>query len=624
MAQSSGSPPPNGRSSAPRRAGLVGDDLDPGPEPELDESTPAPTRLVIEGPEPDLDDPGPSYPHGELDDDEPPPEVSPFDPDPPSPPRTRGNPSGRVRHSTVTAAENLAARVPPHDLAAESALLGAMLLSSAAAELGSTTLDAGDFYKPAHGHIFEAIRRLWLDGQPVDPVTVWDELGELGFASSITDGPSVLVTLLAETPATSSAARYAEIVERTSRQRKLIAWSNDLAEVAYRGTEWHEHLGRVLDLGNRNGVVHSPSTIEVADLAAILAGTDTPERPLWLTRTDGAALLYPGRIHDVHAAPSVGKTWVAALAIRQTLEMGGSALVVDYEDTARNLLERLRAIGADLEAVGDPGRFRYVKPIGAFGLAERAHVEKILGELEPDLVVLDGVAESIAQNGFDEISNTEVLRWRDAVVNPLRSGGAAVLMLDHVKKNTEDKSRGARGAGAKLGAIDGASFELILTRAYSRHRAGLIRLKIAKDRNGHVGSIGEIVADLHVRPSAGGLVVALDLDAPATDEPHKLTGLMQTLSRRLEGASGPLAQFAVFAGLGTEKRHLDRALADLVADGYAEAISGSGSTLTFRSVRPYREPDDDEGPAGRNPTEGDDPTGPSGPDANPSDEIPLF
>lgn len=192
-----------------------------------------------------------------------------------------------------------------------------------------------------------------------------------------------------------------------------------------------------------------------------------------------------------------------------------------------------------------------------------------------------------------------------------------MLMLDHVKKNAEDRTRGARGAGAKLGAIDGASFELVLTRAYSRHRAGLVRLKVAKDRNGHVGSIGEIVADLHVRPSAGGLVVALDLDAPSTDEPHKLTGLMQTLSRRLEGASGPLAQFAVFAGLGTEKRHLDRALADLVADGYAEAVNGPGGTLTFRSVRPYREPDD-EGPAGRNPTEGDDSTGPSAPEPNPT------
>lgn len=617
MGQSSGSGASNGRSSAPRRPGRASEE--PSTDVEHDE-----TRRVE--PESDTTAPGPEAgqrtaptevllpPSDWIDEPEP-------DPVPQADP-PRGGRKAHDRGKSSAPSLHAGIRTPPHDDPAERALLGAMLLSAEAREAGATALEASDFYRPAHGHIFEAIRRLWLDSQPVDVVTVADELDALGYASSIDDPLVLLGGLLADTPSTKSAARYAEIIERTSRQRELIGWTTELADVAYRGTEWHDLLGRVIEIGQRNGVVHSPSTLEFADLAAILAGTEEPERPFFLARTDGHALLYPGRIHDLHAAPSVGKTWVAALAVKQTLEAGGAALWVDYEDTPRNLLDRLRSIGAPLDAVADPTRFRYTNPTGPFGLAERAHVEKILGELEPDLVVLDGVAESIARNGFDEIDNGQVLRWRDAVVNPLRSRGAAVLLLDHVKKNTEDKSRGARGAGAKLGAIDGASYELKLTRAYSRNRAGLVRLIVAKDRPGHVGAIGEVVGDLHVRPSNGGLVVALDLDAPTSDEPHKLTGLMQTISRRLEGASGPLAQFAVFAGFGTEKRHLERALADLVADGYVETVTGPGGTLTFRSARPYREPDD-EGTAGRNPTEGDGPAGPSADDGNPPD-VPMF
>ena len=67
-------------------------------------------------------------------------------------------------------------RVAPHNLSAEESLLGALLLSREAmggvAELG---LNSADFYKPAHQHIYEAIRLLLATGQPVDPITVAEE-----------------------------------------------------------------------------------------------------------------------------------------------------------------------------------------------------------------------------------------------------------------------------------------------------------------------------------------------------------------------------------------------------------------------------------------------------------------
>ena len=67
-------------------------------------------------------------------------------------------------------------RVPPHDLEAEESLLGSMLLSSYATTAAIEICTAADFYKPAHGHIFGAIVRLFERGEPIDAVTVSDEL----------------------------------------------------------------------------------------------------------------------------------------------------------------------------------------------------------------------------------------------------------------------------------------------------------------------------------------------------------------------------------------------------------------------------------------------------------------
>ncbi len=124
-------------------------------------------------------------------------------------------------------------RVPPHDLEAEESLLGAMLLGAtpitAAAEV---RISAADFYKPAHGHVFDAITRLYAAGEPADPVTVADELRRAGVLEAI-GGPAILLTLQARTPATSNAAHYARIVEEHSLLRKLIGVAGEIAELGY-------------------------------------------------------------------------------------------------------------------------------------------------------------------------------------------------------------------------------------------------------------------------------------------------------------------------------------------------------------------------------------------------------
>jgi replicative DNA helicase len=124
-------------------------------------------------------------------------------------------------------------RVPPHNLDAEESLLGAMLLSRdaivAATEVG---LGADEFYKPAHGHVFDAITSLYGAGEPSDPVTVAEELRRAGLLDAI-GGPAVLVSLQASTPATSNAARYARIITELSLLRRLIGVASEIAEIGY-------------------------------------------------------------------------------------------------------------------------------------------------------------------------------------------------------------------------------------------------------------------------------------------------------------------------------------------------------------------------------------------------------
>src|ERR1700685_1041978 len=94
-------------------------------------------------------------------------------------------------------------RVPPHNLSAEESLLGAMLLDRDAIASAVELCHTADFYKPAHGHVFDAITSLYGQGEPADPVTVADELRRADLLDAI-GGMTALISLQADTPATAN------------------------------------------------------------------------------------------------------------------------------------------------------------------------------------------------------------------------------------------------------------------------------------------------------------------------------------------------------------------------------------------------------------------------------------
>ena len=125
------------------------------------------------------------------------------------------------------------ARVPPHNLEAEESLLGAMMLSREAITAAvEARLEPVDFYKPAHGSIFEAAYGLHTRGEPVDPVTVAEELRRSGLLEQL-GGRGTLLRIQAATPASANAAHYAQIVAELAMLRRLIETAGGIQEMAY-------------------------------------------------------------------------------------------------------------------------------------------------------------------------------------------------------------------------------------------------------------------------------------------------------------------------------------------------------------------------------------------------------
>ena len=89
-----------------------------------------------------------------------------------------------------------------------------------------------DFYKPSHAHIYAAITSLYARGEPADFVTVPEELRRVGVLDA-SGGAAALISLQANTPAISSAGRYARIVQEHALLRRLIGVANEIADIGY-------------------------------------------------------------------------------------------------------------------------------------------------------------------------------------------------------------------------------------------------------------------------------------------------------------------------------------------------------------------------------------------------------
>jgi replicative DNA helicase len=124
------------------------------------------------------------------------------------------------------------APVPPQNLEAEESVLGAMMLSPGAIGAVSEILDAGDFYRESHAKIYRAALALYAKGEPVDAITLTDELEERSELEDV-GGRVRLHELAALVPATANAAHYARIVHETATLRGLIRVGSEISRLGW-------------------------------------------------------------------------------------------------------------------------------------------------------------------------------------------------------------------------------------------------------------------------------------------------------------------------------------------------------------------------------------------------------
>jgi replicative DNA helicase len=134
--------------------------------------------------------------------------------------------------------------VPPQNLEAEESVLGAMLLSPTAVGTVSEILDASDFYRESHAKVFRAALGLWAKGEPVDAITLANELDERGQLEEI-GGQGRVAELAALVPSTSNVEHYARIVKEMATLRGLVRVGQDITRLG------QDRPGEVVDLVDR-------------------------------------------------------------------------------------------------------------------------------------------------------------------------------------------------------------------------------------------------------------------------------------------------------------------------------------------------------------------------------------
>jgi len=254
-------------------------------------------------------------------------------------------------------------RVPPHNLHAEESLLGALLLSTEVvnqiSELGITV---EHFYKPAHQHIYSAIRGLMAGGHAVDVVTVADELRRNGLLDDI-GGAQALNELQNATPAISNAHRYAKIVQDTAVLRKLISVAGEITEIAYMEPDdvtkaLDEAETKVFEVAEDRVV---DSTRPLADLLPVAMDhlQETFERGDTIT---GVATgfndldellsgLQPSTLNIIGARPAMGKTALGlGIATNVAKTTHKPVLVFSLEMGHAELTQRILSSEAEVES----------------------------------------------------------------------------------------------------------------------------------------------------------------------------------------------------------------------------------------------------------------------------------
>lgn len=210
----------------------------------------------------------------------------------------------------------------PQNVDAEESILGAMLLSKQAIEIGEEILTASDFYRPSHGIIFRAMVALHARNYPVDALTLADFLEKHKKLNDV-GGKAKIIELAAIVPATSNAEHYARIVQEQAVLRRLVAAGTAIRSLGEgRGgdidtliAEAETHLSAVAAVQGATDFTAMSVVISemLADIELVMETGETRTGLLTGFHELDQMLtgFYPGQLILLAARPSMGKSALA-------------------------------------------------------------------------------------------------------------------------------------------------------------------------------------------------------------------------------------------------------------------------------------------------------------------------
>jgi hypothetical protein len=331
------------------------------------------------------------------------------------------------------------------------------------------------------------------------------------------------------------------------------------------------------------------------DLDPVLAGTYERPQPTVGSRADGVGMFYPARSHTVASESEGGKTWLALDQAAVELRRDNAVIYADFEDDEGGVVGRLIDLGVPPATIRRG--FAYLRPdqpIGGFG--HYGDLDQALGDLRPKLVVLDGVTEAMTIHGLDPLSNKDAATFGRLVTRWIAQHGPAVVALDHVTKDRENRGRYAIGAVHKLNAVTGAAYTLENRHPFGIGVTGRSGVYLSKDRLGQLRRhalpasesrswFGDLVLQSHSEH-----FIEASVEAPVDrGDTFRPTHLMGRVAEALGKAGGPLTVRGVLDRVNGRAEHVRRALAAVVDEGYVTVEQGPRGAQLHRLVRPFED-----------------------------------
>ncbi|CAH0121337.1 Replicative DNA helicase [Paenibacillus sp. CECT 9249] len=420
-------------------------------------------------------------------------------------------------------------RIPPQNLEAEQAVLGAVLLQSEALITAMERVRSEDFYLTEHQLIFEAMVQLGEENQPIDLVTLTTKLRDKQQLEDV--GNVTYLTKLANAvPTAANVDYYAQIIEEKSMLRRLIRTATQIVSDGYAGGEdvggmLSDAERRILEISNRRS---GSGFIAIRDVLM-----EVFERVEFLSANKGGMTGIPSGFPDldkmtsgfqrsdliiVAARPSVGKT-AFALNIAQNVGVRAKETVAIFslEMSASQLVQRMLCAESNVDA----GRMRtgqlenedwekLTMAIGALSEAKiyiddtpgvtvadirakcrRLKKEQGLGMILIDYLQLIHGRGKPGENRQQEVS--EISRTLKQIARELEVPVIALSQLSRGVEQRQDKRpmmSDLRESGSIEQDADIVAF-LYRDDYYDKEseKKNIIEIIIAKQRNGPVGTV---------------------------------------------------------------------------------------------------------------------------------------